>query len=87
MPCYLLHTMEDPDRAAYRDPDLKDVVGIMPKFFCAHCQPIKPLLPSEALRCIERTAPCWKPTERICEPTDDWKPGDAGPTAWDEKGA
>jgi hypothetical protein len=65
--CYLLHIMEDPDRDAYRDPDLKDVVGHMPKFYCAHCQPLKQLLPSDATRCLERDAPCWKPADRICD--------------------
>jgi hypothetical protein len=65
--CYLLHIMEDPDRDAYRDPDLKDVVGQMPKFYCAHCQPLKQLLASEATRCLERDAPCWKPVDRICD--------------------
>jgi hypothetical protein len=65
--CYLLHIMEDPDRDAYRDPDLKDVVGQMPKFYCAHCQPLKQLMASEATRCLERDAPCWKPVDRICD--------------------
>ncbi len=60
MACYALHIMEDPDRDAYRDPDLKDVVGLMPRFFCAQCQPVAPLLPSEMLRCMDRTAPCWR---------------------------
>lgn len=62
MTCYLLHIMEDPDREAYRDPDLKDVVGLLPKFFCASCQPLEPLVVSEAMRCIRRAAPCWKPS-------------------------
>ena len=62
MTCYLLHIMEDPDRDAYRDPDLKDVVGLLPKFFCARCQPLDPLVVSEAMRCLRRDAPCWKPS-------------------------
>lgn len=67
MTCYLLHIMEDPDREAYRDPDLRDVVGLMPKFFCAHCDPVKPILPSEAVRCMRAGGPCWKPADRICD--------------------
>jgi hypothetical protein len=53
--CYLLHIMEDPDREAYRDADLKDVVGLMPRFFC-------PLVASQSVKCMRRNAPCWKPT-------------------------
>jgi hypothetical protein len=64
--CYLLHIMEDPDRDAYRDPDLKDVVGLMPRFFCAQCQPLAALLASDAVKCMRRSAPCWKPADRIC---------------------
>jgi hypothetical protein len=60
MTCYLLHIMEDPDRDAYRDADLKDVVGLMPRFFCAQCQPLQPLLSSQAVKCMRRNAPCWK---------------------------
>lgn len=66
MTCYLLHIMEDPDRDAYRDADLKDVIGLMPRFFCAQCQPLRALLPSEAVKCMRRNAPCWKPADRIC---------------------
>ncbi|MDO8964888.1 MAG: hypothetical protein Q7W30_10425 [Coriobacteriia bacterium] len=66
MTCYLLHVMEDPDRDAYRDPDLKDVVGLMPKFFCAQCQPIRAIVASDAVRCMHRTGPCWKPADRVC---------------------
>jgi hypothetical protein len=61
--CYLLHIMEDPDRDAYRDTELKDVVGLMPRFFCAQCQPLKPLLSSQAVKCMRRNAPCWRPAE------------------------
>jgi hypothetical protein len=65
--CYLLHIMQEPDRDSYADPDLKDVVGFMPKFFCAHCNPIKRLRPGEAVKCLNRDLPCWKPPDRICE--------------------
>jgi hypothetical protein len=70
--CYLLHIMEDPDRDAYRDAALKDVVGLMPRFFCAQCQPLRPLLASEAVKCMRRSAPCWRPT-------DGSDPGEAPP--------
>jgi len=76
--CYLLHIMEDPDRDAYRDPDLKDVVGLMPRFFCAQCNPLKPLLASEAVKCMRRSAPCWKPPGTLCDDTPPQSPGDAG---------
>jgi hypothetical protein len=62
--CYLLHVMQEPDRDAYADPDLRDLVGEMPKFFCARANPIEPLLPSHAVRCFARTAPCWRAPER-----------------------
>lgn len=58
--CYLLHIMEDPDRDPYRDPDLKDVVGLAPRLFCAQCQPLVPLGISEAAKCMRRNEPCWK---------------------------
>ncbi len=61
MTCYLLHIMEDPDQDAYRDPDLKDVIGHMPRFFCARRQPLDPLLASESVKCMRLNAPCWKP--------------------------
>ncbi len=67
MTCYLLHIMQEPDHDAYADPDLKDVVGSMPKFFCAHCSPIKRLMPGAAVKCLKRDLPCWKPLDRICE--------------------
>jgi hypothetical protein len=50
--CYLLHIMEDPDRDAYRDAGLKDVVGLMPRFFCA-----------QSVKCMRRNAPCWRPND------------------------
>lgn len=68
MPCYLLHMIEAPDRGAYADPDLKDLVGEWPQLFCAYCNPPRPLKPSESARCLDRDAPCWKPVHRICEP-------------------
>jgi hypothetical protein len=64
--CYLLHIMEDPDRDSYRDPGLKDVIGLMPRFFCAKCQPLRPLLASDSVKCMRRSAPCWKPEDEIC---------------------
>jgi hypothetical protein len=72
--------MEDPDRDAYRDPDLKDVVGQMPRFFCARREPLAPLLASECVKCMRRNAPCWKPEsaagEEPPEPRKDmWKEG------------
>jgi hypothetical protein len=70
--CYLLHIMEDPDRDAYRDAELKDVVGLMPRFFCAQCQPLQPLVSSQAVKCMRRNAPCWKPTDA---PGADGSPG------------
>lgn len=66
MTCYLLHIMEDPDRDAYRDAALKDVVGLMPRLFCAQCQPLRPLLSSEAVKCMRRNAPCWRPADERC---------------------
>ena len=63
MTCYLLHVMQEPDREAYADPDLKDLIGDMPKFFCARRNPILKLTPSEAVRCFSRDAPCWRPPD------------------------
>jgi molybdenum cofactor biosynthesis enzyme MoaA len=60
--CYLLHVMQEPDREAYDDPDLKDVVGSMPKTFCTRCAPILPLRAGEMVRCLGRSEPCWKPS-------------------------
>ena len=67
MACYLLHVLERQDQRPYDDPDVKDVVGFMPQFFCTNCDPIKRLRPSEAIRCMQLEVPCWKPAERICE--------------------
>lgn len=67
MPCFLLHTLEEPDRDAYRDPDVKDLVGVPPKFYCAQCTPPRSLLLSEATRCLDREGPCWQSSGRICQ--------------------
>ncbi len=64
--CILLHIVEQPDREPYRDPQVKDVVGTLPEFYCAYCNPLKRLAPSEAIKCLQREAPCWKPLESIC---------------------
>ena len=74
MTCYLLHIMEDPDRNAYRDPNLKDLVGEMPRFFCALKQPLAPLVASECVKCIRRSAPCWKPEQE--DPGSPQAPGE-----------
>ena len=67
MPCYLLHMVEIPDSEPYSDPELKDLVGEFPRLYCAHCTPPKELHPGESVRCLERDAPCWKPTDAICD--------------------
>jgi hypothetical protein len=63
MPCYLLHVLEQQDPRPYDDADVKDVVGTMPQFFCAQHQPILRLRPGEAIKCIGREGPCWKPRD------------------------
>ncbi|MDP2183466.1 MAG: hypothetical protein Q8K99_12960 [Actinomycetota bacterium] len=68
MPCYLLHTIEQPDPGAYRDPDLKDVVGSFPQLFCSQCTPPRPLLAGESVKCLDREGPCWKPHGEVCAP-------------------
>ena len=83
MTCYALHIMEDPDRDAYRDPDLKDVIGLLPRLYCAVCDPLQPLLPSESLHCMDRDAPCWKPPGTIC-PSGSGTPDLS--TSWSPKG-
>lgn len=71
MTCYLLHVLHEPDADPYADPDVKDVVGQLPKFFCARHQPILRLMPPEAVRCLERGGPCWKPAQELpAEPAD-----------------
>jgi hypothetical protein len=66
MTCYLLHIVEQQDPQPYEDPDVKDVIGALPVFYCAHCEPIKRLKPSEAMSCLGRDEPCWMPPEKIC---------------------
>lgn len=61
MPCYLLHIVEQQDPQPYVDPDVKDVVGALPQFYCTQCQPIRLLAPGEAMKCINRESPCWNP--------------------------
>lgn len=62
MTCRLLHILESPDRDPYRDPELKDLVGAMPQFYCASFTPVKPLVASQASRCMTRDEPCWNPS-------------------------
>ncbi|MDP2299763.1 MAG: hypothetical protein Q8M55_03515, partial [Actinomycetota bacterium] len=64
--CTLLHVVETQDQRPYDDPDVKDVVGAMPQFYCAYCNPIKRLRPGEAMKCLTRNEPCWMPADRIC---------------------
>jgi len=66
MPCYLLHMIEAPEPRPYDDPDLKDLVGELPRLFCAQCTPPRALGAGESVRCLEREAPCWKPADEIC---------------------
>ncbi|MRS12953.1 MAG: hypothetical protein EG823_07775 [Actinobacteria bacterium] len=61
MACYLLHVLEQQDEDPYQDPDVKDVVGTLPQFYCTKCQPILRLKPSEGIRCVGLEAPCWMP--------------------------
>lgn len=66
MACYLLHMVEAPMADPYADPELKDLVGEFPQLFCAYCNPPRPLMPGDSVRCLDREAPCWKPTDAIC---------------------
>lgn len=66
MPCTLLHILEQQDERPYDDPDVKDVIGAMPQFFCTQCNPLKRLRPGEVVKCLQRQSPCWKPADRIC---------------------
>ncbi|MBN1193061.1 MAG: hypothetical protein JXA36_05175 [Coriobacteriia bacterium] len=66
MACYLLHVLEQQDPSPYDDPDVKDVVGTLPQFFCAHCDPIVRLRPSDAMKCLDREEPCWMPSGGPC---------------------
>ena len=66
MVCSLLHILEKPDPQPYDDPEVRDIVGALPQFYCAHCNPLKRLLPGEAMKCLGRDEPCWLPPDRIC---------------------
>ena len=66
MACYLLHVVEQPDEEPYADPDVRDVGGQLPRFFCSCFDPIERLLPSAAARCLAREAPCWNPEWADC---------------------
>jgi hypothetical protein len=66
MACHLLHVIEQPDDDPYADPDVKDVVGLMPRFYCACFDPVRKLEPSAGVRCISREAPCWNPDWTAC---------------------
>lgn len=68
MPCYLLHMVEMPAERPYDDPNLKDLVGEMPRLFCARLTPPLELSASESVRCLACEAPCWKPAEEPLEP-------------------
>jgi hypothetical protein len=61
MSCRLLHMIEQPDPCAYDDPDLKDLIGSFPRFFCTAATPPSALAPSESVRCLAREEPCWDP--------------------------
>ena len=65
MTCYLLHVLHEPDAEPYADPDVKDVVGQLPKFFCTRHAPILKLSPSESVWCIDRGVSCWKQTQQV----------------------
>ena len=58
--CTLLHMIERPAARPYDDPDLKDLVGALPRLFCAQNQPALELRAGEAVRCVSRDHPCWK---------------------------
>jgi molybdenum cofactor biosynthesis enzyme MoaA len=66
VPCSLFYVLEKQDEHPYDDPDVKDVIGVMPQFFCTYCNPIKRLRPGEAMKCMGREDPCWMPADRIC---------------------
>ena len=79
MACYLLHVLEQPDPQPYADPEVKDVVGALPQFYCTRCQPLLRLSPSEGMKCIGIAEPCWMagggPVCPEAEPTPDpWDP-------------
>jgi hypothetical protein len=58
--------MEKPDGDPYADPDVKDIVGLMPEYYCTRCSPIARLRPGEAIKCLGREEPCWKPSDEVC---------------------
>lgn len=70
MTCYLLHMVEMPDPDAYRDAELKDLVGELPQLFCAYCTPPRRLKPSESARCLDRDGPCWGQPDELCRSGD-----------------
>jgi hypothetical protein len=79
MACYLLHVLEQQDPRPYDDPAVKDVVGTMPQFYCTKCQPLLKLVPSDAIKCIGRDAPCWMaaggpPCPEATASDDPWNP-------------
>lgn len=80
MTCNLLHVLEKQDTNPYEDPDVKDVVGTMPQFYCTMCRPILRLKPGQAMKCLEVPQPCWMVGGPPCEaqaeaPTlDPWDP-------------
>lgn len=59
--CTLLHVLEEPDPDPYADPGVKDVLGKLPRFFCTGFDPLLALPPSDAVKCLQRETPCWKP--------------------------
>jgi hypothetical protein len=52
--------IERPAARPYDDPDLKDLVGALPRLFCAQDQPACELRAGEAVRCVAREHPCWR---------------------------
>jgi len=75
MPCYLLHMIEQPDPTAYDDPDLKDLVGELPRLYCVLDTPPRALPPGQSMRCLERAVPCWDP-ERAARAHERGEQGD-----------
>lgn len=67
MSCYLLHMVEQPDPQPYADPNLKDLVGGFPRFYCANCNPPQALPAGDVVKCMDREAPCWKPRDHVCD--------------------
>jgi len=69
MSCPLLHTVEQPDPRPYDDPDLKDLVGSLPRFFCASQMPPRPLRPTEGVALPRLRVSCWM-SDRVAVPQD-----------------